>query len=88
VSESSCLAVEPLVLVVACGAKGEGGRPWHPPSAASHNPESARGSQLPSEGAPMGTWPAPLSTGNMLSRLAGIGALILVVVAEFLYWAS
>jgi catalase len=54
---------------------GSAGLPSHPsPSQTS-----------PTEAAPLAPHPAPLTTGSMLGRLAGIGILLLGVVAAFLY---
>ena len=46
---------------------------------------AARGGESPRETAPMEKPPAPLSAGNMLARLAGIGVLLLGVAGAFLY---
>ena len=43
------------------------------------------GGGLPSESASLEQHPAPLTTGDKFSRLAGIGAVLLGVVGAFLY---
>jgi catalase len=56
------------------------------PLGANQDPKTPNGSgELPSETAPMEKHPAPLPPGNMFARLAGVGVLLLGVVAAFLY---
>jgi catalase len=56
------------------------------PLAPDQDPKTSQGSgELPSETASTEKRPAPLTGGNTLARLAGIGVLLLSVVAAFLY---
>jgi len=56
------------------------------PLGANQDAKTTNGSgELPREAAPIETHPAPLTPADMFSRLAGIGVLLLGVVAAFLY---